>query len=321
MKIPSPKSSLITPPEDPEDLPDLLQIEPPIDPPGVPEIVEVPDSVIEEQVSSPVSEEGSIFEVSCLDPEVAEKLNFLKSCSGLEEFPQELESFLKGLELSELENNSLSELTTFLSKILSSEINPSGLEKDLQLNLSQSSQLYSDTDSFSSSAQVSLFRLAIENPGILSLMQKMQKYITHIGFTFLVYLSESDSADFSSYFELTGPENCKQQLIEDLKIGVLMDVDTFFRILPSLYRECSEHMAGNVEVLEVVITNLDPSNLYKLVCGLTMQEFSIFSQTNIEQVSALFIQITNCLLVCLDIISSFGVGDDRSILCLEIDGG
>ena len=50
-------------------------------------------------MSSPLSEEGSIFEVSYLDTEVAEKLNFLKSCSGLEEFPQELESFLKGIEV------------------------------------------------------------------------------------------------------------------------------------------------------------------------------------------------------------------------------
>ena len=149
----------------------------------------------------------------------------------------------------------------------------------------------------------------------------MQKYITHIGLTFLVYLSESDSLDFSFYFELTGPDTCKQQLIEDLKIGAIMDVDTFFRILLSLYRECSDHMARNVEALEVVITNLDPSNLYKLVCWLTMQEFSIFSQTNIEQVSAVFIQITNCLLVCLDIISGFGMGDNWSILCLEINGG
>ena len=288
MKIPSPKPSPITPPDDPEDSPTLLQIEPPIDPPVLPQLEEEPDALMEEQVSSPLSEEGSIFEVSYLDPEVAEKLNFLKSCSGLEEFPQELESFLKGIELSELENSSLSELTTFLSKILSSEINPSALEKDAQLNLSQSSQLYSETESLCSSAQLTLFRLATENSNILSLMQRMQKYITHIGFTFLVYLSESDSADFSSYFEFTGPENSKQQLVEDLKIGVLMEVDTFFRILPSLYRECSEQMVGNVDVFEVVVTNLDPSNLYKLVCGLTMQEFSIFSQAKMEQVGRVY---------------------------------
>ena len=56
-----------------------------------------------------------------------------------------------------------------------------------------------------------------------------------------------------------------------------MEVDTFFHILPSLYRECSEQMVGDVDVFEVVVTNLDPSNLYKLVCGLTMQEFSTAS--------------------------------------------
>ena len=37
-----------------------------------------------------------------------------------------------------------------------------------------------------------------------------------------------------------------------------------------------------------VVTNLDPSNLYNLVCGLTMQEFSIFAQAKMEQVSRVY---------------------------------
>ena len=85
MKIPSPKLSHITPPDgpdDPEDSPILLQIEPSIDPLGLPQLEEVSDTLMEELVSSPLSEEGSIFEVSYLDPEVAEKLNSQDRCSN-----------------------------------------------------------------------------------------------------------------------------------------------------------------------------------------------------------------------------------------------
>ena len=106
-----------------------------------------------------------------------------------------------------------------------------------------------------------------------------------IGFTFLVFLSESEKDDFSLYFDYAEPNDCKGQLVRDLTTGAEMAIDTFFKLLPRLYKDCSEHMVGNGEVLKVVVASLDPSNLHELVCGLTMQEFSVFGQNNAEQVS------------------------------------
>ena len=149
---------------------------------------------------------------------------------------------------------------------------------------SQDSQLDDMDIPLAPSAQLTLFRLSVEEPSIMLLMQKLYALIPDLGFTFLVYLSVAENEDFKVYYEYHGSEECREQLIRDLTLGATENIDTFFKLLPKVYRECSELMVGCVEVLKVVVSNLDPSNLYKLVCGLTMQEFSIFGQNNTVQV-------------------------------------
>ena len=284
MKPPSPKQSPVTPPEELDSLPPSLPPDAPVDllPPSI--MDEVPDAAFEEPARTPLSEEGSIFESSSLEPDLADKLNLLKSFSGLDEFSQELEIFLKNTDFRELDESSISQITTFLASLLSSEIRSSALETEIQLS-SQDSQTDDMDITLVPSAQVTLFRLSIEEPSILLLMQKLYQFIPEIGFTFLVYLSVAENEDFKIYFEYNGSEECKEQLVRDLTLGATENIDTFFKLLPKLYRECSEQMVGCVEVLKIVVSNLDPSNLYKLVCGLTMQDFSIFGQNNIEQVN------------------------------------
>ncbi|KAI6653672.1 Integrator complex subunit 3 isoform X2 [Oopsacas minuta] len=283
MKISSPKPSLLTPPDELDILaPSLPPLDSPADLSDLTTIEDVPDTALDEPVGTPLSEDGSVFELSCLEPDIADKLNILKTYSGLGEFPQELETFLKSVEFSKLDDESVSQITTFLSSLLSSEIHPSQLEKETMFPLSQDSQL-SEIDTFLPSAQVVLFRLAIADPTVLSLTQKMSKFIPAIGFTLLVFLSEIYNEDFKIYFDYIGTEDSKDQLVKDLALGAEMAIDTFFKLLPRLYKECSDHMVGNGDVLKVVVANLDPSSLYELICGLTMQEFCIFGQTNTEQ--------------------------------------
>ena len=301
MKPPiSPTLSPITPPDDLDTLPSSVVSPDPLlssllpedlsDPMSSSLMDEVPDAAFEEPARTPLSEEGSIFDPSSLEPDLTDKLNLLKSYSGLDEFSQELEIFLKSTDFRELDENSTSQITTFLSSLLFSEIHPSTLEREMQLN-SQDSQVSDMEISMVPSAQVTLFRLSIEEPSIMLLMQKLYEFIPATGFTFLVYLSVAESEDFKLYLDYNGSEDCRDQLVKDLTCGAKLDIDTLYRLLPKLYREFSEQLVGCVEVLKVVVSNLDPSNLYKLVCGLTMQEFSIFGQNNTEQVYTVYYSI------------------------------
>lgn len=118
----------------------------------------------------------------------------------------------------------------------------------------------------------------------LTLLGALHSVDQKFGYRFLFFLKASVSdderltmyEDFANTFR--GEKTLQACLIEDLKVCQDYDVKAFRYIISSIYKKFSEYVVGSSEVLHMLVRNMEPRQLYKLMSEITLGELTIFGE-------------------------------------------
>ena len=125
-----------------------------------------------------------------------------------------------------------------------------------------------------------LFRHAISSSSILSLLVALHRHQPKVGYFFLFYLQKTGRSQdlFLPYSKYVGmfSEPFATCVCRDLKECVENECTIFYLLLPDVYKQFHDKICGVASLLNMIVANIDPVQLSKLVHKLMLKQFQMF---------------------------------------------
>jgi integrator complex subunit 3 len=120
---------------------------------------------------------------------------------------------------------------------------------------------------------------------LYQLMSGIRECQWKMGYYILSYHYHSDSLQYATYSNYL-PNGSKLQtiLLRDLKICADEDNELFFTLLPVLYAEFPEELVGSSEMINIIVSHIDPYQLNSLIIKLSLKKLILFGKPHLQDI-------------------------------------
>ncbi|UYV77018.1 INTS3 [Cordylochernes scorpioides] len=117
---------------------------------------------------------------------------------------------------------------------------------------------------------------------LLLVLAELWIHHPRVGYLLLYYMQASRLLDTSGYTDFlksqANPPDLLQALLTDLKLCQEDDLRMFCYILPYIYTQFRDTVTGNVDLLHLVVSCIDPRQLQDLICHVLKGDMAMFKK-------------------------------------------
>lgn len=242
----------------------------------------------DEEVSTAFSDGDTSIEENMKIVEEEEEEQDTEPWAIVETLPQSLRERMENLRAESDSIEVLDELLTHLETCNYS----SDIKEQLTIPI-----LHCLTDEFENGCQIEdtqeefnitrpyqcLFVHVNKNDELINLLSVMRNKHYKIGYYILYFCSTISS--YNLYKKTMKNDDILQQIIsQDLKICAQEDNEVFFNLLLCVYNEFSKDIIGSCEMINTIVSNIDPQQLNCLVIRLSLKTLVLFGKQHVQDI-------------------------------------